>query len=209
MPNPISKIKCDFCKVEFEKETKHIKNNKRRGFKNYCSKQCGYKGNTKSKIINCKQCGKSVLRRVSEIKKVKNTFCSRSCSVTYSNAHKKHGTRRSKLEDYLEKQLKKLYPNLQILYNDITAIKSELDIYIPSLCLAFELNGIFHYEPIFGDEKLQQTQNNDQKKFYLCHKARINLCVIDTSGQKYFKPSTSQKYLNIITKIIDDNLSAT
>jgi len=45
-----------------------------------------------------------------------------------------------------------LYPDLVIHFNKKDAINSELDIYIPSLKLAFELNGIFHYEPIFGKE---------------------------------------------------------
>jgi hypothetical protein len=83
-----------------------------------------------------------------------------------------------------------------------------LDIYLPSLKLAFELNGIFHYEPIYGTEKLNQIQNNDNKKFKLCYKNEISLCIIDVSQQKYFKAQTSKKYLNIITTIINQNLAS-
>jgi len=36
----------------------------------------------------------------------------------------------------------------------------------------------------------------------------IELVIIDSSGQKYFKISTSQKYLDIIQKIINIKLSA-
>ena len=77
------------------------------------------------------------------------------------------------------------------------------DIYIPSLKLAIELNGIFHYEPIFGEDKLKKVQNNDNRKFQACLEKEIEFCIIDTSQQKYFKEKTSQKYLSIITEIID------
>ena len=84
-----------------------------------------------------------------------------------------------------------------------------MDIYIPSLNLAFELNGIFHYEPIFGESKLQQIQNNDQRKFQACLYKNIELCIIDTSHHKYVKPSTSKKYLDIVVYLIDLKLPKT
>ena len=69
--------------------------------------------------------------------------------------------------------------------------------------LAFELNGIFHYEPIFGNDKLNRTRKNDNNKFLKCQEQNINLCIIDTSSQKYFKERTSKKFLDIITNIIN------
>ena len=81
-----------------------------------------------------------------------------------------------------------------------------MDIYIPSLNLAFELNGIFHYEPIYGLDKLTNTQKNDQRKFKLCLENNISLCVIDTTKQIYFKEKSSLEFLKIIQKIIDENL---
>jgi len=77
---------------------------------------------------------------------------------------------------------------------------------IPTLKLAFELNGIFHYEPIFGSNKLKQIQNNDDRKFQACLEQGIELCLIDTSQQKYFKDVLSLKYLNIIVNIINNKL---
>jgi len=88
------------------------------------------------------------------------------------------------------------------LFNDKTTINSELDIYFPDLKLAFELNGIFHYEPIFSQNKLDQIQNNDNRKFQACIEQGIELCIIDSSSLKYFKESNCKKYLDIIVNII-------
>lgn len=147
---------------------------------------------------------KSHLKNVSSSK---NKFCNRSCNATYRNLNKTTGNRRSKLEIYIEEQLTILYPNLLIDFNQKSAIGSELDIFIPSLNIAFELNGIFHYEPIFGTNKLDQIQSNDKNKFQLCIEHKIDLCIIDTSAQKYVKPSTSQKYLDIIINIINERIT--
>jgi len=140
---------------------------------------------------------------LSQIKKSKLNFCCQSCAATYNNTHKTKGTRISKLEVWLSKQLQQLYPNLEFQFNQKEAINSELDIYIPSLRLAFELNGIFHYEPIYGSEKLSSTQNNDNRKYQACIEQGIELCIIDTSHQTYFKEQTSLKFLNIIQNIIN------
>lgn len=133
-------------------------------------------------------------------------FCNHSCSAAYNNTHKTKGCRRSKLEIYLESQLKLLFPNLDLRFNEKSAINSELDIYIPSLKLAFELNGIFHYEPIYGADKLSQIQNNDNRKFQACLERGIELCIIDTSTYSYFKEQTAKKYLEIVLNIIRSKL---
>jgi len=172
-------------------------------FNKYCSIKCQAKHNKKAQDVICINCNKVFSKQFGNIKKSPNHFCSKSCAASYNNKHKSHGTRRSKLEIYIENQLTQLYPNLHIDYNKTSAIGSELDIYIPSLNIAFELNGIFHYEPIYGVNKLQQIQENDISKSKACHDAKIDLCVIDTSGLKYFKPSNAQKYLNVIIDIIN------
>lgn len=154
--------------------------------------------------IKCDNCPVLFLRQPSQIKKSSNNFCSLSCTASYCNRHKTHGSSRSKLEVWLEDQLNILYTDLEIHFNRKDAIGSELDIYFPSLKLAIELNGIFHYEPIFGKEKLERIQENDQNKFQACQSHGISLCIIDISGQKYFKPKTSQKYLDIIVNIIEN-----
>lgn len=129
-------------------------------------------------------------------------FCNHSCSATYNNTHKSKGTRISKLETFLREQLTKEYSYLDIRYNEKTAINSELDIYIPSLKLAFELNGIFHYEPIYGADKLKKIQNNDTRKMQACIEHSIELCIIDTSALSYFKIDKALKYYDIVVKLL-------
>lgn len=200
-------FECYECSNTFYKKKKLIisvldKKNKNVAIK-FCSKTCKDKGKiTKTKVI-CKQCNIEFFKIPSEIKRRPNHFCTKSCATRYNNAHKIKGTTRSKLEIWLENQLTLIYPNIEFHFNKKDAINSELDIYVPSLKLAFELNGIFHYEPIFGSDKLIKMQNNDHRKFQACIERDISLCVIDTSKQKYFKETTSQEFLDIIIKIID------
>jgi len=106
----------------------------------------------------------------------------------------------------LEIQLLAFFPNLDFKFNSKEAINSELDIYIPSLQLAFELNGIYHYEPIHGVDKLTSIQNNDNRKFAACIENNIELCIINSSVMKSFTEKRAQKYLDIIIKIIFDKV---
>lgn len=197
---------CIICEEPMYRTKRHIKEyyeNKRNGLK-FCSKKCQKTGRSKSQIVTCKNCQNNFQKKNSYIKKTLNNFCSRSCAATFNNKHKTHGNRRSKLEMYFQEQLTILFPHLEIHYNRKDTINSELDIYIPSLHLAFELNGIFHYEPIFGPHKLDQIQNNDQRKFQACIENKISLCIIDVSKFTYFKEHNAKIYLNILLQIINN-----
>ena len=180
---------------------------KGRSRRTFCSLRCNGLAKTARgiQIVTCEWCQQPFTKKRSQVKHTKHNFCGCSCAASYKNAHKETGTRRSKLEVWLEEQLRTHYPDLEILFNAKTAINSELDIHFPSLNLAFELNGIYHYEPIHGADKLASIQTNDHRKFAACADKGIALCVIDVSAMVYFKPAKGQKFLDIIADIVDAN----
>jgi len=165
---------CDYCGRTFERELKNVTSSRRKGiFTNFCSSRCSNLAQRSLPLYFCLQCDCEIphTRRVRK-------FCSKSCAATFNNTHKRHGTRRSKLEAWLEEQLVSTYPSLEFHFNRKDAIDAELDIYIPALKLAFELNGIYHYEPIHGQDKLDQIQSNDHRKFQACIERGIELAII-------------------------------
>jgi len=198
-------VTCQECNKEFNKKIAQIKLSKL----HFCSYNCTRIYRIKRSKINnkviCNQCQKEFYKLPSQQIKFPNHFCSSSCAATYRNTHKTHGTRISKLEKYLQEELIKLY-DYEFHFNRKDTINSELDIYIPELKLAFELNGVFHYEPIFGEEKLNQIQNNDGRKYQACIEKQIGLCIIDTSWIKYNKISNFKKILDIVNQVILSNL---
>ena len=200
-------FECEQCSVTFFIEGNWVQcslRNKNNPFR-FCTTTCSGLYNTKSFLGNCSQCNTDITIRLSDKRKSKSgrMFCSRSCSGTYNNTHKTTGTRRSKLECWLQVELDKLYPLLKIEYNSIIAINNELDIYIPNLNLAIEINGIFHYKPIYGLEKLSKTQATDKLKIDNCIKSNITLIVIDISTYQRFSIKTAQPFLTQIQSIIN------
>lgn len=157
--------------------------------------------------VQCHMCHNLFMKFPNQIKKDRRNFCSHSCRAQWQNKHKTHGVRRSKLEKWIEEQLTTIYPNLEIHYNRLDAIDIELDIYIPSLKLAFELNGIFHYMPIYGDKKFTSIKTNDQYKLEACKIKNIDLYVIDISSQAHFTPEKSRIFLDAVQKFISQKLA--
>lgn len=207
-PSTMLPFKCEKCNKTFYMGkryiTRAIKIGRTRA--KFCSRECYNTSKNGKTEVQCLQCEKLFMKKNSEIRKTPNHFCSQSCAGRYNNTHKTKGNRRSKLEEITEETLDILYPNLYVEYNKKTAISSELDIYIPSLKLAIELNGIYHYEPIHGENKLNQVQNNDNNKFQQCQKLGISLCIIDTSKQTYITAKTSQKFIDIIVSVIEQQM---
>jgi hypothetical protein len=153
--------------------------------------------------VECRQCGKHFSKEENQVKKTKNNFCTRSCAASYNNTHKSYGTRRAKLEVFLEEQIKEHYPELELFCNQKTAIESELDFYFPQLRFAIELNGITHYEPIYGEDKFEKIQNNDKRKVIACYEKGIELAIVDSSSCSYLSPNNKEKYKKIIFDLIE------
>lgn len=207
-------LKCKTCQNVFLKKKVFVlyaienKNGKRKGNDTceYCSQKCLWKAFSTKRSVNCKECNKEFLKHLSQIKIYPNHFCCVKCSSSFYRKTKTGETKRSKLEVWLENKLKIHFPTIEFLFNDRVTIEAELDILLPELNLAFELNGIFHYEPIFGEETLNKTQNRDKNKMIICYKKNIELCVIDTTKMGKFKDENCMKYFDIISKIITDKL---
>ena len=144
-------LSCEFCNKIFTRLQSEYNKSIKRKQRVFCSLKC--KHSMKSKEghvnVNCAYCNKKVYKLRNQLKESKsgNHFCNSSCSALYNNKRRKTGTKVSKLEKWIQQQLNNLYSDLKFLYNDRTTINSELDIYIPSLSLAFELNGIYNSVP--------------------------------------------------------------
>jgi hypothetical protein len=203
-------LECLHCNEKFYKTKHRIQQASQQSQEvtwDFCSRECKDNHQTTARSVFCSQCKKPLKKRQGEIKKTKHNFCNSSCAAKWNNAHKTKGTRVSKLERWLAEQLVLLFPTLDFHFNRKDTINGELDIYIPTLKLAFELNGIFHYEPIYGPEKLGRMQSNDERKMQACHERNIELCVLDVSSVSYFKPTKVQKFLDIVVSVIHSKLS--
>lgn len=202
---------CVRCNCEFKINREQYKQKIRQKTKlHFCSNKCrqGYPVKpVTSKTLSCKTCGSMVTRRLYEYKKAEYCFCSRSCVAKHYSRHKTYGYKRSKFERHLEEYLTLHCPSLEVLYNTKHIIKDELDVYIPVLNLAIEINGIFHYKPIYGDQQLAKVQNVDQRKHQACITQQIDLRIIDVTPLNIFTPLGAKPYIQQIMNIINSKLT--
>lgn len=212
-------LRCLACGETFYKCKNQIQS-QLKGHPNFQHKFCTLKCFGASNIVdktkcNCGTCGKEilVLPRILANSKSGKVFCSKSCAAIHQNAHKTTGYRRSKLEKFLEQELPKIFPDLEIRYNDRELCNGlELDLYIPSLKIAFELNGPVHYQPFYGktlEEKEKQFDNirtKDIMKQHICSEKRIDLYIIDVSRYVRTTDKNNLKYLHYVEKCIKENM---
>jgi hypothetical protein len=203
-------LKCDCCEKTFKRKklNLYVKSKTHNDINHFCSIECQRKYKQKGEYIKCGNCNKEIYIINSELKKSKSKklFCSRICSASYNNRHKDYGIRRSKLELFLESQLTLHYPSLKYLPNDITAINYELDFYFPEIKFAIEINGIVHYEPIYGDTKFQRIQFNDKQKLLLCNQNNIELCILSNTFPRLTENIKKQVWANV-SHILDTILT--
>lgn len=194
------KISCDNCSGKFNKKPSHVLRYKN----NFCCKECRSAWQITSIELKC-YCGNKFSRQQCHIGK--NNFCSKSCAAKHTNKNKVSGYRRSKLEKWIEKVISDRYPTLGIRFNDRSLCGFEFDIYVESLSLAIELNGIIHYKPIYGLDRLNLIQDRDRLKKVFCEEHNIQLLILDVSLQKKFTEESSLSYLSAITSAISQRLS--
>lgn len=195
-------LTCDGCGVKFTR----IKSECNKEKLNYCTATCRPRVSG-LQTHNCLTCNAEVKRYASLIPKNGNVFCNNSCAAIWKNKNRDQAIpTRSKLEKWLEEQLNNQFTGLIILFNKTTKIGMELDIHVPTLNLAFEINGIFHYEDVFKNGLLTRRLELDEKKRQLCLENKIKLVEIDTREQKYFTEKSSKRYLDIITNKIKERL---
>lgn len=167
--------KCDYCGDVFLKRLSQALR-----FKNhFCSKECRDKFKDKKEDVICLECGIEFKKGQCDIKRFPRHFCSDICRKNI-NKHKDWGSSRSKLEIAIEEHFKVVFPFMSIDYNK-THKGYELDIFIPCLDLAIEINGITHYKPIYGDKIFIRRQQIDKEKLIKCMELDIKLFVINVS----------------------------
>jgi hypothetical protein len=205
-------LECEICGNTFYKVKSHVM----RGIKGTrqittCSKECSGKMIGKKNkrpiefiTLTCEVCKvkferKAIQYRKVNLKKNKVCCCSRKCAASWQYSQGLMKNMRSTLEYWIEETLTPLFPDLGIRYNVRDIIDGELDIYIPSLNVAFELN---HYKPIYGTEKLEKRQTKDFEKSIDCFSKVIDLHVIDCREFKYLNENVDIKYLNYIVDVI-------
>lgn len=146
----------------------------------FCNVECKRAYETKSIEVPCAECGTPATHKQAELRKSKsgNSFCSKSCAVTWNNRQKRK-SRRSSCEVLLLDLIRNEFPDLRVLANDKTMLDGlEVDIAMPDISLAVEWNGVVHYQPIYGQQKLDRIQEIDAKKQEIARSKGISLIVV-------------------------------
>jgi len=196
-------VDCRNCGKQSTKSNGRYNETIKNGWNFFCSIKCRYAYQEKGREFSCAWCLKSIRKTPAQIRQTKtNVFCTKSCAARYNNRNKHTGTRRSKLECYLEQQLKLNFPHLNFLCNTREPISVELDFYFPELKLAIEINGFLHYQPIYGSEKLERIQEIDREKADKCGRAGIKLYIIDVSREPHLTQNIKEKHWKTVKKLV-------
>jgi hypothetical protein len=203
-------IKCKQCNKEFEVNKGVFRYKKKCGIKNlFCSNICQskYQETGVNDLLDCvcSYCNTPIKRQRRLLELTNTHFCNRHCQGNYYSKYLGRDNR-SLLEKKIESYLIDDYPKLDIIFGDRQQCYTlELDIYIPELNLAFEINGPIHYKPIYGNNALDKIQKNDAKKIKICKTKGIKLIIID-DVLDYYNDNSEYIYSNKIKPIIDNQI---
>lgn len=106
----------------------------------------------------------------------------------------------SKTELFLFEELKKL--NIEVVFHKKSLIKNtnlELDIFIPSIKTAIEIDGPSHFFPIWGEDALQKTIASDNEKNGLLLSSGFKIIRVKNVGKKL----SQKRKRDILSLVLD------
>lgn len=110
--------------------------------------------------------------------RISKNFCTQNtmtCPVCWKPSLEEERVR-ALVEFHFKKKFKTVHPNWLI--NPDTNCPMELDMYCKELKMAVEYNGIHHYEPIYGEDRLLETQSKDLLKKQMCENLGVKFITI-------------------------------
>lgn len=122
-----------------------------------------------------------------------------SCPHCFSDSYEEFLMRKL-IETHYKEEFPKSYPAWLI--NSFTHRTLELDMFSEKLKLAFEYNGIQHYEPIFGQERYEISVRNDNEKQKRCLENNVKLITI-----KYLSSKTicKERFLKALAEALKEH----
>jgi ribosomal protein L33 len=206
---------CHACGIEFQRKKSEVMKSIRKGKKFSCSVGCSNRlsnsGLQRFVTLKCDECGQEFTRvmkdyRKNQLRNAAKLYCNKHCAMIALNKSPRSSRPTSSHEVIMSQIIKDNYDNNICIFNNVRDVfpdNLEIDIWIPSVCLAIELNGVCHFYPIYGEDRLKKTQSNDYKKSMLAQKMNINLLTIDTSS---LKSKSKQQVLNFLNDKFTDSV---